>query len=362
MADHSRPLRRGHSVAAPRRTPIVFAEQVVRLHLLEGGDRRDVQPLASRASKAPDPLRACVYAQSAHEHTHPSFAPPNQTGRVQLSTLALTSNLDEGNSVSSDDQDDLDFERAEFEAPEGQTDQADPGSASTGPAGIGCVACGRAIHDAYFTRNNQFVCTSCEAPVRAAGPPGSGITRFLGALGLGLVAAAAASVLWVVVTEFTGYEIGLIAIAVGWIVGVAITMGSRGTGGWPYQIMAVVLTYTAIVFTYVPMVAPAIEQQWLEEQASIVVSGEASEDVMNDPLAAIEEADRRAEDPGINKPIIYATAIAVSFTIPFLGGFENLIGLLIIGFGLYQAFKMTAKREIMWGGPFRIGTDIGPAR
>ena len=129
--------------------------------------------------------------------------------------------------MSSDDQDDLDFERAEFEAPEGQAAQADPGAASTGPVGMSCVACGRAIHDAYFTRNNQFVCTSCEAPVRAAGPPGAEITRFLGALGLGLVAAAVASVLWMVVTEFTGYEIGLIAIAVGWIVGVAITMGSR---------------------------------------------------------------------------------------------------------------------------------------
>lgn len=264
--------------------------------------------------------------------------------------------------MSSDDQDDLDFERAEFEAPEGQAAQADPGAASTGPVGMGCVACGRAIHDAYFTRNNQFVCTSCEAPVRAAGPPGSEITRFLGALGLGLVAAAVASVLWMVVTEFTGYEIGLIAIAVGWIVGVAITMGSRGTGGWPYQLMAVVLTYTAIVFTYVPMVAPAIEEQWLEEQASIVVSGEASEAAMHDPLAAIEEADRRAEGTGVNKSMIYATAIAVSFTIPFLGGFDNLFGLLIIGFGLYQAFNMTAKREVMWGGPFRIGTGTEAAR
>ena len=264
--------------------------------------------------------------------------------------------------MSSDDQDDLDFERAEFEAPEGQVAQADPGAASTGPVGMGCVACGRAIHDAYFTRNNQFVCTSCEAPVRAAGPPGSAITRFLGALGLGLVAAALASVLWMVVTEFTGFEIGLIAIAVGWIVGVAIMMGSRGTGGWPYQIMAVALTYTAIVFTYVPMVAPAIEQQWLEEQASVVVYGEASEAAMNDPLTAIEEADRRAEGTGVNKAMIYATAIAVSFTIPFLGGFKNLIGLLIIGFGLYQAFNMTAKREVIWGGPFRIGTGTGLAR
>ena len=83
---------------------------------------------------------------------------------------------------------------------------------------------------------------------------------------------------------------------------------------------------------------------------------------MNDPLAAIEEANRRAEGTGVNKSMIYATAIAVSFTIPFLGGFDNLIGLLIIGFGLYQAFNMTAKREVLWGGPFRIGTGTGPAR
>ena len=261
--------------------------------------------------------------------------------------------------MSSHEQDELDFERAEFEPPDGHAAQSGAGVKEGRPVGMGCVACGRAIHDVYFTRNDQFICRFCEGPIREAGPPGSAMTRFLGALGLGLIAAAIASALWMAVTQLTGYEIGLIAIAVGWIVGLAVAMGSRGTGGWPYQILAVALTYTAIVFTYVPMLVPEIEAQWAEREASVVISGEAVDDAMNDPLVALEEAESR-DAAGSPTLIIYATAIALSFAIPFLGGFENVIGLLIICFGLYQAFTMTAKREVIWGGPFQIGAGSGP--
>ena len=46
--------------------------------------------------------------------------------------------------------------------------------------------------------------------------------------------------------------------------------------------------------------------------------------------------------------------------VPFLAGFENAIGILIIGFALYQAWTMTQKREVAWGGPFQVGSAAGP--
>jgi hypothetical protein len=41
--------------------------------------------------------------------------------------------------------------------------------------------------------------------------------------------------------------------------------------------------------------------------------------------------------------------------IPFLGGFENILGILIIGFGLYQAWKINAYRPLVTEGPFQVG-------
>ena len=156
---------------------------------------------------------------------------------------------DDETSGATDASQELDFERADY----GTADMP----ASTGP--LTCSICEGPISDMYFTRDGSFVCARCEGPALAAGPPGSSFTRLLGAMAAGTLAAIIASALWMTVTKLTGYEIGLIAIAVGWIVGVAIQLGNRGVGGLPYQLIAVFLTYTAIVMTYVPALATELE-------------------------------------------------------------------------------------------------------
>jgi hypothetical protein len=63
----------------------------------------------------------------------------------------------------------------------------------------------------------------------------------------------------------TGYEFGLIAIVVGFLVGAAVEKGSNGRGGWQYQTLAMFLTYTSIVSSYVPLI---IRQVMTEEQSA----------------------------------------------------------------------------------------------
>ena len=45
--------------------------------------------------------------------------------------------------------------------------------------------------------------------------------------------------------------------------------------------------------------------------------------------------------------------------LPFLMGFENAIGILIIGFALWQAFRMNARAKIELQGPFRLEARDG---
>ena len=73
----------------------------------------------------------------------------------------------------------------------------------------------------------------------------------------GFAAAAGGALLWAGVTHVTGYELGIVAIVVGFAVGVAVKLGSGGRGGLPYQLLAVALTYLAIVSTYVPALLDA---------------------------------------------------------------------------------------------------------
>src|SRR5439155_26102796 len=84
-------------------------------------------------------------------------------------------------------------------------------------------------------------------------PAGSRGGRVLKAAGLGLLAAIGGSVLYYAVAAITGYELAIVAIAVGFMVGKAVRRGSGNRGGRAYQVLAIVLTYFAIVSTYIPL-------------------------------------------------------------------------------------------------------------
>ena len=55
------------------------------------------------------------------------------------------------------------------------------------------------------------------------------------ALVFGLLGAGAGAALYFIILATTGYEIGLVAILVGFIVGKAVHAGSRARGGAGYQ-------------------------------------------------------------------------------------------------------------------------------
>ena len=193
-----------------------------------------------------------------------------------------------------------------------QFDQAEP--ATTTSAGTACAACSKAIADTYHTINDQVLCEPCRRRIEADWTGGSGSSRAGKALMFGFAGAAVGAGIYYGVLALTGYEVGLIAIVVGYLAGKGVRMGSGGRGGAGYQAMAMLLTYFAIVSTYVPLILETIE-------------GEAP------PLAAV-----------------FLAAIAM----PFLMGTENLIGLLIIGFAVFQAWAMNKRASPVFAGPFRV--------
>jgi hypothetical protein len=47
--------------------------------------------------------------------------------------------------------------------------------------------------------------------------------------------------------------------------------------------------------------------------------------------------------------------LAFAMAAPFLGGFENIIGIFIIGFALWEAWKINRRTPMQIEGPFRLG-------
>jgi hypothetical protein len=215
-----------------------------------------------------------------------------------------------------------------------------------GTYGTACGACAKALTTEYYEANGVTVCADCCEKLRAVGTTGTSLTRGMRALAAGAAAALAGSVLYYAILALSGYEFGLIAIVVGMVVGKAVNWGAHGRGGWRYQAMAIALTYLAIVSSYVPLIVSQIGKQRVAAEAS-ARPGETATPAQNQ---AADEA------PPTAAGAIAAIAILIGLVLalPFLGGVENIMGMIIIGIGLYEAWKFNRKGRVTITGPHAI--------
>jgi hypothetical protein len=219
-----------------------------------------------------------------------------------------------------------------------------------------CDVCGNALMGSYFEINQKMACERCRHEVEAAFSKRGGAGGFFKAALAGLGAAVAGSILYYAVREATGYEIGLIAILVGWGVGKSVHWGSGGKGGGLYQALAVFLTYMAIVSTYLPAIFTAIGKRTDKDKAAATAPAQAGG-------ASTQAASGRASRPAKAKePVSFGGLLLgvgalflLAAAIPFLAGAQNLIGLLIIAFGLWEAWKINRRTALAISGPFQVG-------
>ena len=196
--------------------------------------------------------------------------------------------------------DELQFGRAEYSTPP--------------PSGAACVGCKRAITSTYYQVDGKIICEACYHHLKQAEAGGSDAGRVLRAFLFGLGAAILGAVVYFAVTVVTHMEFGILAILVGFAVGFAVRKGSGGRGGQPYQLMAVVLTYLAIVSIYAPHLLKILDRQG---------------------------------------PLVFLVLLCA---VPWLAGVRNIIGWFIIGFGLYQAWRMNKRIPLNLSGPFSLAS------
>ena len=115
-----------------------------------------------------------------------------------------------------------------------------------------CKSCETTLTSRYFRINGAPACENCVERLKQQVPKDSHqafVRRIVFGLGgafLGLILYAAFGIL-------TGLVIGYVSLAVGYIVGKAIKMGSGGMGGRRYQIAAALLTYSAVSIAAIPI-------------------------------------------------------------------------------------------------------------
>ena len=221
------------------------------------------------------------------------------------------------------------------------------------PQGVTCTLCQQTIPDEYYDVNGQSVCNACRGQLAemAETPRDWGVFVKAGLFGLG--AAIAGAILYYAVVAITNFEIGIVAIAIGYMVGWTIRRGAGGRGGRRFQVLALVLTYWAVGLAYTPLVFQQLGEEDKKEQASTTEPAPA-------PAAAPSEAD----DTPVNIPVVLGILLGFSLVLPVLTVVSSLPGGLISGaiiaFGMQQAWRMTGTPALTISGPYRIATASPP--
>ncbi|MGC4119342.1 MAG: hypothetical protein QM765_33210 [Myxococcales bacterium] len=271
-----------------------------------------------------------------------------------------------------------------------QFDTAEPAASGTGPdSGAVCTACSTKIVDTYFESNGKVVCPSCKAQIEQSFQGGSRAGRAFKAALFGTGVAALGSLVWYGIRVATEASWGIVSILIGVGVGMAVRKGSGGRGGWFYQAMAMYLTYSAVVVTYVPDVLKGLKEVHEEREktaaaAPAVPGPETPKADPADPAAGPAPTPVAAEAPAPSGDAAEANAkvgdgeelstgmllaggllfmlfvLAVAYAAPFLAGFENILGLCIIAFGLYEAWKLNKKAQLVFNGPLRVAAAAPP--
>jgi len=263
-----------------------------------------------------------------------------------------------------------------------QFDRVVTGSASadaaaptvTGPTVI-CEMCGKSVGSEYYHVNEKPVCSSCRDTLLAAAKTPRTVGPLLRAGLFGLGAAIAGAAIYYAVIAITNFEIGLVAILIGYMVGWGVRKGAGGRGGRRFQVLALVLTYWAVGLAYTPL---AFKELTRDEKSAQLLGDSATADstaaigdtaIASLPSATSERADvsnaedssASADEPMTGRKFLLALGMMFVFVFALpvmyiIGSFPGgILSALIIGIGLHQAWTMTGPPKLTVSGPYKVG-------
>ena len=221
-----------------------------------------------------------------------------------------------------------------------------------------CKSCNQAITGSYYRLNGAMACPACVEGVKRPIPqdsPGAftrGLLFGVGGAILGLILYAAFGII-------TGWMIGYVSLAVGYIVGKAIRMGSGGIGGRRYQIAAVALTYAAVSMAAIPIsfsqVSKARKAAHTEQSQSLRSPSEQPLTNVSPPPEQKPPSAKRSVSPGAALVMLALIGLASPF-LELQDPLHGMIGLVILFVGIRIAWQLAQGTSIQILGPFKSST------
>ena len=243
---------------------------------------------------------------------------------------------------------DLQFDRA-------ITETAPPPPSGAAHASAACVSCQAALETDYYSVNGNTVCRVCRVTLLSAAETPGGAGPLIRAAALGGVAGVVGAAIYYGVIALTNFEIGIVAIVIGYMVGWGVRKGAGGRGGRRFQILATVLTYGAVALAYTPLVFLNSSDPAIQESPALTKSGPSTSTASaeSDPDTEPVTAAPGGFAVGLAFLLGFVLALPVLMVVGSLP--SGLISAAIIFFGMRQAWVMTGVPRLEISGPYRVG-------
>jgi hypothetical protein len=217
-----------------------------------------------------------------------------------------------------------------------------------------CVVCKTPINITYFHAQGQVVCPGCASRIQSGQQKPPVISLGNAAL-YGVGAALAGAAIYAAVAILLNIQIGIVAILIGYMVGKAVRAGSKGLGGRPQQILAVLLTYFAITTSYIPVFIYELKQDpGMFQKAKRTAASPSPQQTA--PTSEPQSATAPTPKPPVIRLIVALLFFLLVFAAAPLLGLANpisgLITLFIIYIGLQRAWRLTGRSEVLVMGPY----------
>ena len=258
-----------------------------------------------------------------------------------------------------------------------QFDAADVGNA---PPAVSCAACKRAITGEYYQLNDVITCARCKAQVETElAAKGSRGGRLLKATGLGLLGGLVGAAVWYVVLAYAEWQIGIIAVLVGFLAGRGVRRGSGGRGGRRYQVLAVAITWFSVGAVFVPFAFKGANEATSQGGAAVVAdsakpaSAAPATPASPDSASAAAPATAPAATPAASADstasapkqmsllmALGATAVFV-LILPVIVVKADPLTVVFVAIALWEAWRQNRALQLAIHGPFQAGDAVAPA-
>lgn len=234
-----------------------------------------------------------------------------------------------------------------------------------------CKSCKQPLAGRYFRVNGAVACERCTEQLKAQLPKDSH-SAFVRGLVFGIGGAILGLVLYSAFGIITGIVIGYASLAVGFLVGKAIRLGSGGIGGRRYQVAAVLLTYAAVSMSAIPLsISEGIKEKKIQppgraSQPASAPALTASDVTAQSASTADTSATPSRTDAQPNKMSLGIAVLGLAIlglASPFLelgSPVSGIIGLVILFVGIRIAWQLTAGPKVEILGPFTAGATSPP--